>query len=143
MFNLIAGAVTPFQGKKPSFDIVSFDPLTMVPLNIETYVFDIDYANANDKPRWLLQYDWLEYYKLKDLSPASLYSLSEQINNDHDVCNKYKTHRKMDGPGVNARTKLQMFETTVSRQSCGPEDRLELHCETSSSEWEEWYNCRN
>lgn len=69
MFSLIAGSVTTYQGKPNSFDIIYLDPVTMLPINIETHTFDLEYANEHDIPRWLKKYDWLEYYGLKDMSP--------------------------------------------------------------------------
>jgi len=100
LFNLIAGSVTTYQGKPPSFDVIYIDPVTMVPANVETHIFDLDHANTHDEPKWLVKYDWEKYYELNDFSPDSLLNVSNQIYYDKEVCNKYRKHRKMEGPGV-------------------------------------------
>lgn len=45
------------------------DPDTLIPLEIETYAFDLDYANQNNQPKWYRAFSDRETYDLKDLSP--------------------------------------------------------------------------
>lgn len=41
----------------------------MIPIDIETYSFDIDKANKYNKPEWIRNFSDREIYNLKDLSP--------------------------------------------------------------------------
>jgi hypothetical protein len=40
------------DGKNPSFSILHVDPETMLPVDFETWSFDLDYANKYDAPKW-------------------------------------------------------------------------------------------
>mgnify|MGYP006893281099 CR=1 FL=1 len=55
------------------------DPDTMLPINFDTYVFDLDHANQFDEPIWKKKYNWLEEYDLPDMSPKSFYDHSRKI----------------------------------------------------------------
>ena len=55
--NFIVASVTPLlekdkrwftDGKNPSFSVVYVDPETMLPVDFETWSFDLDYANRYD-----------------------------------------------------------------------------------------------
>ena len=50
--NFIVGSGTTFQGKPPSFNVIYLDPESMIPLDYESWVFDLEKANAEDKPTW-------------------------------------------------------------------------------------------
>ena len=56
--NFIVGSATTFKGIAPSFSVIKLDPETMVPLDYETHVFDLDHANKFDEPIWNLKYDY-------------------------------------------------------------------------------------
>lgn len=43
--NFISGSGTTYQGKPPSFNVVYLDPETMLPIDYESYAFDLDHAN--------------------------------------------------------------------------------------------------
>ena len=62
--NSIGGSLTPYTEKNPSFMVVEFDALTMLPINMKTYSFNLEQANAvaGDKPGWAFLHDWLETY---------------------------------------------------------------------------------
>jgi len=51
------------------------DADTMVPVNVHTYVFNISDAS----PVWKYDHDYLEYYNMTDLSPASFDLLSDRL----------------------------------------------------------------
>ena len=57
------------MGKPPSFSVVYLDPDTMLPLNFETYAFDLDFANTHDLEKWDLMWNFKDTYNLTDLSP--------------------------------------------------------------------------
>ena len=71
----IGGSVTTYEGRNPSFAVVEFDAQTMLPINMKTYYFDLEKANASDfdSPGWTFLHDWKETYLLVDMSPASMY----------------------------------------------------------------------
>lgn len=77
--SFIIGSATTYTGKPPSYDIVYLDPETMLPVDLETYAFDLDGANANDTQEWKLKIDHKKDYGLSDLSPRSFLNLSERI----------------------------------------------------------------
>lgn len=74
--SFIVGSVTPYSGKNPSVDVVYLDPDTMLPVELECFAFDIDYANKNDKPLFYKAYSLKELYSLPDLSPRSMLNLA-------------------------------------------------------------------
>jgi hypothetical protein len=51
----------------------------MLPLDYEIHVFDLEYANKEDKPLWKLKYDYRPLFDMKDLSPESMYDVSKQF----------------------------------------------------------------
>lgn len=140
MFNLIAGSVTTYQGKPPSFDIVYVDPESMLPIDVETHTFDLVHANKYDEPKWDVKYDWRKYYNISDFSPNNLQKISNDIYYDKKVCMKYRSHRRMDGPGVNS---THPFMKGKTHTPCDTDERLDLHCQTTASEYEELRTCKN
>jgi hypothetical protein len=46
------------DGKDPSFSILYVDPETMLPVDYETWSFDLDYANKFDIPKWERRINW-------------------------------------------------------------------------------------
>lgn len=49
---MTVGSTTTYKGKNPSFNVVYLDPETMVPVDYETYSFDIREANIVGQPSW-------------------------------------------------------------------------------------------
>mgnify|MGYP007078142972 CR=1 FL=1 len=73
------GSVTTYTGKNPSYQVLTLDSATMLPLEMETYKFDILKANADDKDAvWELDHKTTELFDLPDLSPNSMMILAEQ-----------------------------------------------------------------
>lgn len=93
--NSVGGSLTPYTEKNPSFMVIEFDALTMLPVNMKTYSFNLEEANqvAGDKPGWALLHDWIDTYQMKDLSPASFKNLSERFKTDQDLANMYSWNR--------------------------------------------------
>ena len=69
LMNFIVGSVTPYSNKEPNFNVIYLDPETMLPLDYENYVFDIDRANWYDQPVWNLKFEQKQYFEMEDLSP--------------------------------------------------------------------------
>lgn len=89
--NSIGGSVTPYTNTNPSFAVVEFDALTMLPINMHTYYFDLTTANASssETPGWSYLHDWKETYGLPDLSPASMLAFSERMRVDKELAITY------------------------------------------------------
>ena len=75
--NFIVGSVTTYSWKEPNFNVIYLDPETMLPLDYENYVFDLDHANQFDEPIWNLKFDQKKYFEMEDLSPQSHFELSK------------------------------------------------------------------
>ena len=122
----IGGSVTTYENRNPSFAVVEFDALTMLPMNMKTYYFDLDKANASDAdtPGWTLLHDWKETYELPDISPASMLGLSERFKRGEDITLTYDWNRSRQ---VGAKP------TTA--------DGKALYCSTSTSEMYQLTDC--
>jgi len=56
------------------------EPTNLLPVEYETWSFDLDKANkALRQPEWKLQYKFSETYGLKDLSPTSFMKYAEKM----------------------------------------------------------------
>jgi len=84
--NFIVGSVTTYQGKPPSFNVVYLDAETMLPIDYETHVFDLEHANKFDEPKWDLKYNYRTEFGIKDLSPASFFEHSGKILYNETAC---------------------------------------------------------
>ena len=54
----------------------------MLPVARYTYAFDINTANRDGAIKWDIYTDWLNDYKLDDLSPSSLFDLTKRLRKD-------------------------------------------------------------
>ena len=57
LMNFIFGSVTPYSSKEPNFNVIYLDPETMLPLDYENYVFELDHANEYDEPIWNMRFN--------------------------------------------------------------------------------------
>jgi hypothetical protein len=128
--NFIVGSTTTFSHKAPNFDIVYLDPDTMLPIDLETWVFDLDFANNNDTPSWYQFINVREEYNLTDLSPSSVNSLSDQILTDQDVCSKYKYNKNVG------------WDHQAGTTPCTKDDMVAYHCQTGTSDSDELFKCQ-
>ena len=103
----------------------------MLPVNFETWAFDLDHANKFDEPKWDLKYNYTEEYGLADMSPESFYNLSQRIYYNETVAKQYRSHRYIDGPGA------------AHGEDCKYSCRIALFCETMSNDYDEWQFCRD
>jgi hypothetical protein len=70
--NYILGSITPWgHSKKPSFVVMDINPDTMIPVDVNTYSFDINHANEFNEPKWDKDYNLKKAFNLADLSPNS------------------------------------------------------------------------
>lgn len=77
--NFIAGSLTTYTDKNPSFTLIEIDEEFMVPVNFKTYYYDVLRANKEGKITWELFHDFKTYYGLKDLRPDELAAFAGRI----------------------------------------------------------------
>jgi len=125
LLNTIGGSVTTYTNKNPSFMTIEFDALTMLPLNMYTYTFDLEKANEpGNSPEWFRQHDYLSEYGLKDLSPSSMKDLSDRFLTDSDLARQFMWNE------------FRQYGTKPESVN-----QLKLHCETGTSEMHELHEC--
>ena len=56
--NFIAGSLTTYTDKYPSFTVIEIDEEFMVPINFNTYYYQIEKANAEGKITWEILHDF-------------------------------------------------------------------------------------
>jgi sphingomyelin phosphodiesterase len=88
--NFWVGSATTYQDKNPSFQVVTVDAKTMVPLEMETYYLDITKANKKNKPVWESHHKYTEFFGLDDLSPNSIMDYAERVYTDVEVAKHYR-----------------------------------------------------
>jgi len=64
----------------------------MIPIDIETYSFDIDQANKYDRPEWVRNFSDREIYDLKDLSPKSYFDFATEMYVNPDAALIFQNH---------------------------------------------------
>ena len=130
--NFWTGSLTSSEGRNPSFRIVELDEETLLPLNIETYFFDIRAAAINQSlDSWTFRHDVVAEYKAADdLRPSSMLRLSESLRDDETEALKYWTNYYSGGKGADSYTK------------CDKKCRKQAHCNTAFSTYVEKDKCR-
>ena len=88
--NFLVNSGSPNGGKDPSFSVMYIDPKTLLPIDSETWMFDLSYANKYDEPKWKRHHDLRSLYNLKDLSPSSFLDVAERLMTDEDLAKKYR-----------------------------------------------------
>ena len=130
--NFIVGSATTYHNKPTMFSVVTLDPDLMIPLDYEVWAFDLDYANANNKPKWYKKYNYKDYFHLSDLSPKSFMDHSlNQIWKNETAAIEYRNHKWLDGPGV-----------SKYEEGCDIDCRNEFYCETTSNDYDEHQFCK-
>mmetsp|Transcript_7087 Transcript_7087/g.5344 ORF Transcript_7087/g.5344 Transcript_7087/m.5344 type:complete len:168 (-) Transcript_7087:36-539(-) len=85
----LTGSMAMQPSAEPSFTLIEIDAELMIPINFKVYVMDLEKSNAQKEGVFRLQNDHLETYDLEDVSPSSMFALSEKILNDKEVAVKY------------------------------------------------------
>lgn len=124
-FNFITGSLTT-ETDFPCFSVIEVDEEFMVPVNFKIYTMDLDQSNALKTPVIGYLSDYLEQYQLTDVSPESMYALSERILNDEDTARLYQWNKHR-----------QYGENAPCDETC----RRTLYCETSTSEELQFEEC--
>eukprot|EP00350_Pseudokeronopsis_sp_OXSARD2_P012849 CAMPEP_0170557230 /NCGR_PEP_ID=MMETSP0211-20121228/20968_1 /TAXON_ID=311385 /ORGANISM="Pseudokeronopsis sp., Strain OXSARD2" /LENGTH=192 /DNA_ID=CAMNT_0010868045 /DNA_START=989 /DNA_END=1567 /DNA_ORIENTATION=+ len=87
--DFLTGSVAMQPNGSPSFSVIEIDAELMIPVNFKVYMLDLDESNLKNSPVFRLQNDHLEMYDLDDVSPDSMYSLSERILEDEETAILY------------------------------------------------------
>ena len=130
--NFWVGSATPYvmkweNGKEPDFQVLYMDPDTLLPVDLETYSFDLERANVKNEPRWTRKYSIKESYGLPDLSPKSFYNYAQRIMFEEDVAKKVRNHYRID---------LDKLE-----EPCPYSCRIYYYCMAISGDYDEYQYC--
>lgn len=94
----VTPSVTTFQYQNPSFRIYTVDAKSGQLVESSTYHLDINQANQNDKPIWVLEYNTTAAYEMSDLLPSSWDSLINRFNSNTTLFNTYYNHVYSSSP---------------------------------------------
>lgn len=128
------GSVTTFTGRNPSFRVITIDSETKLPVDMQTYFFNVTKANVDRSPEWELLYDFLPSYGVEDLSPASIYSLGERVVNDEELGKRINLNYVAYGPDV-----LDAWSDDQSK--CDEECRKKIGCRLQNGVYFEYKDC--
>lgn len=128
--NFIAGSITTFIGKPPSFNVLYIDPELLIPVEYETYSFDLVKANQKGhSPEWQIMYNYTETFGMKDLSPLSFLNYADSILKDEMAAKKFRNHRFIDH--------------TMTEDSCDYKCRRWHYCQAVSNDYDDWMFCND
>ena len=88
-WTFMAGSVTSIGGKNPGFNVITLDAEHLVPVEIDTYMFNITQANIEQKDNWNHFHSWTADYKMEDLSPSSVLDFVNRLRDDEETAIKY------------------------------------------------------
>ena len=130
--NFIVGSTTPYHPEKlsPSFQVMYMDPDTLLPVDLDTYYFDIEYANQHNKPQWKLLFSARDYFGLPDLSPASFHNYSSSMYTNETKAMLFRNHRRTG-------------YSDDFKDPCDHQCRLYHHCFSRSNDYDEHQNCND
>jgi sphingomyelin phosphodiesterase len=111
-----ASSGTPFTNHNPAFRVVTIDQETLMPVNLDTYIFNL----TDREPEWKFHHDYLNFYDLEDLSPASMTKLSEKIRDDEHTALVYENIKGQREVGFDLKT-------------CDETCRKDLFCQNSQA----------
>ena len=120
--NFIAGSLTSYTDKNPSFTLIEIDEEFMVPVNFKTYYYNIAKANDEGKITWELLHDFKSYYGLQDMRPDELNNLAERIRTDEAFAILYDWNKVRQAPGQR-------------KARCDDDCRLSMYCDMTSTEY--------
>jgi hypothetical protein len=113
---------------KPSYLVSDVDAKTMLPLNFEIWSLDVEDANRTGEPKWELQIDYVNDYKLDPpfVSPDALHDLATRIGESKPLASLFRSDmfRKVDVP-----------------RNMTKNDQKQLYCKLATSETFEYDNC--
>ena len=120
--NFIAGSLTSYTDKNPSFTVIEIDEEFMVPINFKTYYYNIEKANTEGKITWEILHDFTNFYGLKDLRPDELANFSQRVRSDEALAMIYEWNKYRQSPATRP-------------DSCDASCRASLFCDMTSTEY--------
>lgn len=130
--NHISPSLTTFTNQNPSFRAITLDVVTKLPVKIETYTFDLQKANKDDSyAKFFFSHEFAVEYGLPDLSPASLFDLTQDFKSDEYLALKYKSNMFAHSPE----------STKTLKEGCDQACRNRLSCRTSNSSFRDVRTC--
>lgn len=99
--SLLAGSLTTYQNRNPSFSVIEFDAEYMVPVNVQTYYMNITKMNDNKEKvgKWERLHDLRGEYSLFDLSPDAIVSgLARPLLTSEPLAVKYLWNMNKKAP---------------------------------------------
>ena len=141
-WSLISGSGTSNGNHNPAFVVVEWDEEYMVPVNIITYYMNLTEANLtpDEEPKWRVLHNWLDEYKLKDLSPSSMIDLTLRLYNDAELASQFNWNLDRRGsPKKEAQLHSQSFicmnsSEAFEKRDCYGKAHIDLHS-TDSADW--------
>lgn len=128
--NFLVGSSSPYVQKNPSFNVIYLEPENLLPVEYETYAFDLVKANKRgNKPEWKLFWKYSETYDLEDLSPNSFLDFAVKIPNNKTAANLFMKH-------------FNVGRVNPKKGECDEECRIFHYCLTVSNDYDEWQKCR-
>ncbi|XP_049286981.1 sphingomyelin phosphodiesterase 1-like [Anopheles funestus] len=95
------GSTTTYTKLNPNYKVFQFDPVTFVPLEQETWMYNLTEANLTPdrRPSWYRMYSFKNHYQLQDLSVNSLQRLVQQFAQSEAQLQRYwQTKQKYSDP---------------------------------------------
>lgn len=127
-FNHVTGSMCMQPSANPSFTLVDIDQEFLVPLNFRVFVLDLPESNKQKTPIIYEKFNLVDDYGLADVSPDSMFSLSERILNDEATAKQYEWNKYRKWGSEPA--------------SCDSVCRTELFCQTTTTEEFQYEECR-
>lgn len=106
---------------------MEMDPDTMIPVNLQSYSFDMKYANENDEAKWDLDHDFKEVYGLKDLSPKSFNDYADKMKTDEAAAKVFRGHASRS--------------YTEYDKPCDEQCRIDTRCYAVSNDYDDAQHC--
>ncbi|CAI2362825.1 unnamed protein product [Moneuplotes crassus] len=128
--NFVSPSFSTFKGNNPAFRVFEIDVKTKLPVKIDTYAFDLEKANKNDKyAKFEKIHEMTEEYGLRDLRPSEFLKLATKLGTSEELAIKYLKNFSAQGRDAD--------EITSCNESC----RRILSCDTSYSTFLESVDC--
>jgi len=103
------------------------DAETLLPVDLESYSFNLERANVHNDPVWSRKYSIKDSYNLPNMSPQSFYNYAQSIIYDEKAAMKVRNHYRID---------LDRLE-----EPCPYSCRIYYYCMAISGDYDEYQYC--
>mmetsp|Transcript_17938 Transcript_17938/g.30515 ORF Transcript_17938/g.30515 Transcript_17938/m.30515 type:complete len:163 (+) Transcript_17938:1432-1920(+) len=132
VMSFIAGSMTTFNGRNPTFNVAFLDPKTMLPVEMDVYAFDLDNANRLNKPVWEKILSYVGDKFVDSMEPESFLNRASKVELIEDLANEERY--LVFGHGL--RSKQAIY------QECDASCRRELYCYSTSATGQDYRVCK-